>query len=115
MEGIYLQKKKLSRVTCAVVYNEDGRGTSCFSYLSFGGKTTITTVNKNDLSSKLVFGGGATIRRVSNGEFDEGSMFLLRFQGRTKSSTDTNKLLFFFPIDSSWDFDLSPWNDKFGR
>lgn len=54
----------------------------------------------------LVFGSGATVRRVRKGEFDEGSMFLLRFQGRTKPSTNTNILLFFFPIDSSWDFDL---------
>lgn len=54
----------------------------------------------------LKFGSGAGVRRVSNGEFDEGSMFLLRLQGWTKPSTNTNILLFFFPIDSSWDFDL---------
>ena len=54
----------------------------------------------------LKFGSSAAVRRVSNGESDEGSMFLLRLQGWTEPSTNTNILLFFFPIDSSWDFDL---------
>ena len=74
-------------------------------------KTGYKKVSKK--KGNLGFGGGAAIRRVGKGEFDEGSMLLLRFQGWPKPSTDTNKLLFFFPIYSSWDFDLSPMEIMF--
>lgn len=49
----------------------------------------------------------ATIRRICNDNSSMVGMLLLWFQGGAKSSTNTNKHIFYLTVNQSWNFYLS--------